>query len=63
MIDVDVILDDSPTKMSELLPWVKQEAFLMNQPNNKYCLDVFNKFTRVDDWKEFMEHVERLERK
>lgn len=63
MVNVDIILDDSPTKISELLPWVVEEAFLMAQPNNKYCLDVLNRFTRVDGWSDFMTHVERLERR
>lgn len=57
MVEIDVMLDDSPKKLAGLLPMIKKEAFLLTQPNNVHCLDILNRFTRVSSWSDFMWHL------
>lgn len=61
MVDIDFMLDDNPKKLAELIPWIKRVPFLMNRPSNRYCLDAYNRFLRVNSWMDFIRIIKSLE--
>ncbi len=61
MVDVDVMLDDSPKKMARNIKHIKFQAVLMDRPTNMRCLDVLGRFHRVFSWKYFIEYIDSIE--
>ncbi len=61
MMDVDVMLDDSPKKMARNIKYIKFQAVLMDRPTNTRCLDVRGRFHRVFNWEEFVEYIDSVE--
>ena len=52
--EFDYLLDDTPSKIARLMPWIREEAYLMKSPQNFGCLNLFGNFERVSNWEEFL---------
>ena len=61
MINVDVMLDDSPKKMARNIKHILFQAVLMDRPTNGRCLDVLGRFHRVLSWEDFIEYIDSIE--
>ena len=54
---VDYLIDDYPSKIVELLPFVSKQAFLLTQPWNRGCMNIGKNFIKVNSWKDFLKEL------
>lgn len=58
--EFDYLLDDSPKKIAQLQGNIRKQAFLFDSIQNKDCIDLLNRYTRVYEWGGFLETLDAV---